>query len=259
MLVLSSDSLDIFQDDVDLLWCPPTISILEEPPTALEFLRQFVSCSRPCLIRNAIPAVSTENDDGDDDNEHQHHQHHHHHHHRPLFLTLDDIINHANTESLKDTTKINVSETVITVDVTPDGHGDCVRSVLSGNAHDDTSKGADTSPTMKRVFVKPYEQKMTLLEFQQRLRNNHQHDHRRNDEASTLQHSSLSDRMVDVNGLPFHQEANQVHVQASSIPLPKIPSDSVVYYSRQVSYGKCISIFPCFSSSSSTSSSSHLS
>ncbi|GAX20755.1 hypothetical protein FisN_7Hh066 [Fistulifera solaris] len=55
--------IECFVEDVQFLWCSssrarnddecPSIAILEDPPSALEYLRDYVSVSRPCIIRNA--------------------------------------------------------------------------------------------------------------------------------------------------------------------------------------------------------------
>ncbi|GAX11696.1 hypothetical protein FisN_7Lh066 [Fistulifera solaris] len=54
--------IQCFVEDVQCLWCSSSrgridecpIAVLEEPPSALKFLRDFVSVSRPCIIRNAV-------------------------------------------------------------------------------------------------------------------------------------------------------------------------------------------------------------
>jgi len=123
-LVLSQGALESFSEDIEYLWCTQKqIPVLEQPPSPLTFLRDSVSVSRPCIIRNAVFREESE----------------------PLKLVLEVLV--AMDPDLE-----------LTVDVTPDGHGDCLRQVQSSNS------------TPKRLFVQPEQQKMTLKELQKRLR-----------------------------------------------------------------------------------------
>ena len=89
MLQASQPVVEDLAEDVGSLWCSPHTILLEEPPSAFLFLRDFVSASRPCIIRcNDLPKS----------------------------LTLDDIV--------KDT-----NDLPLVVDVSPDGHADVIRSV----------------------------------------------------------------------------------------------------------------------------------
>jgi len=117
-----------------MLWCQRSIPVLDSPPSPIRFLRDFVALSRPCIIRNAVA-----DKDGN-----------------PLTLTLEDLR----------------PDVKLTVDITPDGHGDCIRLVGDGN---------DKS---KQIFVQPEQRNVTVAAFRQHLRRgrephaNSGHDHR---------------------------------------------------------------------------------
>lgn len=121
------EALETFSDDIGSLWCRP-VAVLEQPPDAFTFLRDFVHPNVPCIIRNAIKS-------GDD----------------ALRLSLDDIIDRVG------------EDVILTCDVTPDGHGDCVRNVL------DCSR-------VRQAFVKPHEQQMSIAEFRRLLRKDYDAD-----------------------------------------------------------------------------------
>jgi hypothetical protein len=173
-LVIPPSALESFSEDVGLLWCPIIIPNLPRPPTSLNFSRDYVARNRPCIIRNVI--IDQEG--------------------IPLHLTLDDI-----------TDKIN-PQTKITVDCTPDGHGDVVRAV----------RLADGS--MQKTFVRPHEQEMTLEEFHKRLR--------LQTEISPV--DGPADHFGRKILSPASQEGKVVDNSASSLP-----DNSILYYSRQVS------------------------
>jgi jumonji domain-containing protein 7 len=67
---VDENAMESFVDDVQYLWCSSSrdridecpIAILDEPPSALEFLRDYVSVSRPCIIRNAVSFRCTVSD-----------------------------------------------------------------------------------------------------------------------------------------------------------------------------------------------------
>ena len=98
---------------------------------ALPSFSDYVHPNVPCIIKNAISSGV----DGDT---------------RPLTLTLDDIIRHVG------------EDTILTVDVTPDGHGDCIRSVI------DMKNGSEG--LKRRMFVKPHEKRMAIKTFRDLLR-----------------------------------------------------------------------------------------
>lgn len=125
MLSASRDVVEGFADDVQTLWAGP-IPVVDVPPTALLFLRDYVSLSRPVRIRN-------------------------HHHHASLFRgwTLDQLA-------------AQHPDLVLTVDVTPDGHGDGLRNVAID--------GGTGPPHTERVFVQPAQRSLTVSDFRQKLR-----------------------------------------------------------------------------------------
>jgi len=62
-IVVKKTNLESFSQDVDSLWTihsnrDNNVAVLDAPPDAFTFLRDFVSMSRPCIIRNAIPQSS---------------------------------------------------------------------------------------------------------------------------------------------------------------------------------------------------------
>ena len=125
----TSALLDSFADDVGSLWCSASsIGRLRHPPTSsIDFLRDYVSQSRPCFIENTIPGDTPAQ--------------------QAFTLSLDELVD-----------KCDASQVQLTVDVTPDGYGDIVRTVQSDNG------------TTKRMFVKPQEKTMTLLDFRTQRR-----------------------------------------------------------------------------------------
>lgn len=149
--------LNEFVNNVNLLWLPPSsssIPILSNPPTSLEFVRDYVSLSRPCIIRNALVL---DHNDHDDDHGHP---------------------NETNVSKNPSKTTITLDQLIekypnieITVDITPDGHGDCIRQVKTF-VHDDDDDNQTSSQQL--VFVKPMEKKMKLIEFANHLRSRRQ-------------------------------------------------------------------------------------
>ena len=161
----------------------------------------------------------------------------------------------------------------MTVDVTPDGHGDCIRTVVS---EVEPKKGAGSvAPNLvasenddrvtrkeRRMFVKPHEQKMTLGEFCRLLRKGKGEQRKKlkdqkergnrldNDEQWRVtvnddeidRHEKLS--TFDENDLevfPVHHLPNDSDVAKNDVLLPCAreatfrANTPVVYYSRQVS------------------------
>jgi hypothetical protein len=147
----------------------------------------------PCIIRNAIPspatlpeAMSASSND-------------------TLSLTVDEIV---------DLTGENVN---LTVDVTPDGHGDVVRTVLCEEISPDADGSNKSTLIAKKMFVKPHEQEMSLAEFRSLLRSEHL--------------DSEQDANLDDNGLSIYPTTeassthNKIHCSRAHNP--------VVHYSRQ--------------------------
>ena len=115
---ISSLALEDFSNNVQSLWSEP-IPTLSEVPSSLEFLKNFVSLSKPCILQN-VPLLAGGRKS----------------------LTIDDLCEDAAS-----------NEVNVMVDVTPDGYGDCVRTVDG-----------------KNMFVMPQEKRMSLEEFKSKLR-----------------------------------------------------------------------------------------
>jgi hypothetical protein len=159
--------LDKFSEDVGDFWATGKVPVLDLPLTPMEFLRDFVAPSRPCIIRNVLltDQTSPSNCVGSSSRPHT-----------PLHLTLDDIISNASPHEGDEDSAKN-----ITVNVTPDGHGDCIRRVRVPNQNDDGTQGSIKEGTRTAaMFVKPLERQMTLQEFRRGLRlrrGQHRHEH----------------------------------------------------------------------------------
>ena len=180
-LVADDEVLENFAEDVGLLWCSGSgmIARLENPPTALQFCRDFISQSRPCIIQNAM-LQQEKHETGHDNNGGS----------RPLHLSLSEIEDRMPADAL------------ITVDVTPDGHGDCIRTTASDN--------------IKR-FVKPHEQKMTISEFRRYLEKSN---------GRMIQEKGILSDVEVVDG------ASVTQYDPEGQP-GNLPEQSAVYYSRQ--------------------------
>lgn len=143
-------------DDVKWLWCHNNkpVDVLASPPSAFVFLRDYVSLSRPCIIQKALveesPATGKASKECYDENSQEGA--------RSLSLTLDEL---AQVHP----------DLILTVNLTPDGHGDCLRYVgggpSTGNEDNDTM-APPLPPT--RVFVQPAQRTLSVTEFRRRLR-----------------------------------------------------------------------------------------
>lgn len=133
VLVASTEQLEALYDDVQYLWASSVLRVYDEPPTALTFLRDHVSVSRPCIIRNSILVdVDTTHARANQEEAETHTA-------VPLTLTLDDIVQRvSDAEDNKSSSSTRISNddsddpsslVMLTVDVTPDGRGDCLRKV----------------------------------------------------------------------------------------------------------------------------------
>ena len=206
-LYADENSLETLSDDVGSLWCRP-ISVYEFPPDAFTFLRDCVHPNVPCIIKNAI-TTSTSCDGGGITAS-------------PLTLTLDNIVDYVG------------EDTFLTVDVTPDGHGDCIRSVSSSEpsavANDNNHTKQRSHQHHQRMFVKPYEKRMEIGKFRDMLRRSQDHD---GDMTTKINVSE-----VDVNGL------GTCHMQLAVDEFSDTESEGLVfeednikspvlYYSRQ--------------------------
>jgi hypothetical protein len=174
LLTATRENLESFHDDVQYLWCSD-IPVYESPPSALNFLRNHVALSRPCIIRNSILTTisppdekANEGTSGSDASNAATSA-------VPLTMTIDDLVrlfpnvdenntgvDENDSPSSYPSEEGSISLPPLCVDVTPDGHGDCLRRV----AIDD---GA-TPLEEEKVFVKPLETDMSLSEFCRRLR-----------------------------------------------------------------------------------------
>lgn len=125
--------------DVGDFWVGATIKVLENP-TALEFLRDCVAPYQPAIIRGAIsdwPAIKTWN-----------------------LATVCEKLN----EKLEETCQIKVN-------VTPDGHGDCLKSLQGHDSTDDSLRTEDG-----KIFVYPAECMMPTNDFYEMMTNPHDGD-----------------------------------------------------------------------------------
>ena len=211
VLVASTEQLEALYDDVQYLWASSVLPVYDEPPTALTFLRDHVSVSRPCVIRNSILV--------DVDTTHAHQEEAETHTAVPLTLTLDDIVQRvSDAEDNKSSSSTRISNddsddpsslVMLTVDVTPDGRGDCLRkvnvpkiaSVLEEEENSDDNEDGGKheegrSPKnleQQHVFVKPLERKMTLSQFRHHLRTG-RHKHT---QQQRYQQTHVFDRVFD--------------------------------------------------------------
>ena len=229
-LVASREQLESFQEDVQYLWCPSNIPIYEEPPSAFDFLRNHVSVSRPCIIRNSI-IVTPETDDNDVL--------------VPLILTLDDLV-----ERFPDTTTTTTSSSdddddkasssslqlpLLHVDVTPDGHGDCLRKVRvnatvgkdDDDDHDNPCESNVIKEEEKKVFVKPLEREMTLAAFRHHLRQGRDKQQRQQQQKKK-KGVDISDRIF----LEINNSLQQTTIDDDDDD-DQFLDDCVLYYSRQ--------------------------
>ena len=122
-----------FSEDVGSLWASPQVPHLTEEPTPMVFLREHVSRSVPCIIPYHGPGVG---------------------------LTLDKL-----EQMVKESENDDDDDIVLSVDVTPDGFGDCVRPVIVNADHSNESLFETID-----MFVKPEQRKMTITEFRTKLR-----------------------------------------------------------------------------------------
>ena len=164
-ITIKDENLSQFSSDVESLWMKP-IQTLHCPPTPIQFLREYVNLSTPLLIKNAFPTI-----------------------------TLDEIIDIDN----------DIAELELNVDVTPDGHGDTIRTVDG-----------------KKMFVMPQVQKMKFAEFRTKLRKNRK--------VKQMQNERYSDLERDDNGRFTFPSSDANNGESDSL----LSDNEVVYYSRQV-------------------------
>lgn len=121
-------------------------------------------------------------------------------------LTLDDIIRHVG------------EDTILTVDVTPDGHGDCIRSVVD-------MKNESEKLKRRRMFVKPHEKRMDIKTFRDLLRRGHR--------DKTTNTESFDSNGLGEFTLRRHSDAGIENCDTESF-FNRIGHPPVVYYSKQV-------------------------
>lgn len=155
-----------------------------------------------------------------------------------MTLALDDIIDHLG-ESFK-----------ITVDVTPDGHGDSVRTVAyevegaETNGLDDVNRRGLMSPdgkskeSVQKMFVKPHEQEMTVAEFRHLLRGEPtDNDKRVSNGRKGMDNQRCAD--IDSNGRMIYPVMMKSKLEIKELGMHHRRNNSaqfrhpVVYYSRQ--------------------------
>lgn len=186
-LLAPIEALKGYSEDVKYLWCPHALPILEQPPSSVFFFRDHVAKSVPCIIRNARVTQVTSS---------RHASHN-------FSLTLDDLV-----DICYDRCQGHI---VLTVDVTPDGHGDCVRTVKLGDTHHN------------RMFVKPQEREMMITEFRDKLRLG-----RLSSDCTRVVDTDENGRAIFTLGKTDEREK-----LGTTISSPD-DSDAVLYYSRQV-------------------------
>ena len=219
VLIASEEALDAFSDNVSSLWSPSTIPVVEplHSLSTLEFCRDFVGRSRPCILRDtststsalAVPSLPR--------------------------WTVDDI------------QKICGDELEITVNVTPDGHGDAIRTIVARKSGEDYIKCSDIDGIRhEQVFLLPEERRMQMSSFVRALRakgletpssvvENAGHHH--GDDAAHWHELN----QLDAEGLPMlfgttritHAGHTAVTLDRSSQSSTAIGDDNVFYYSLQ--------------------------
>jgi Cupin-like domain len=189
--------------------CP--IPILAKPPSSLHFLRDYVSMSRPCIIRNAILVPTSPSRDQHGTLRDLDEPELPDSHRVPLHISLDDLVQMDPNAAL-------------TVAVTPDGHGDCVRKVS-----DCSAKGtADPEP----VFVEPAEWTMTLSEFRHLIRTTRGANSEKPDASETaVSCCSVADRVF--RGVSLDDEIDVKNCVEPSDTTRNCGDPYSLYYSRQ--------------------------
>lgn len=240
-LEATPESLEAFKDDVQYLWCSD-IPVYEYPPSAMTFLRNHVAVSKPCIIRNSIPSknrrrfeAATEMNNSDSGETPV-----------PLTMTLDDLVrlfpdadgntrvgdtNDSSTSSLPSVGE-GSSLPPLCVDVTPDGHGDCLRKVRGIERR----ALPEASNQEEKVFVKPLETEMSLSDFCRRLRKGRARQQQQEEQlCHTHIHDNILDRVFQASSSDlWNPQAEREHKNHSSTDDEDLFfEDCVLYYSRQ--------------------------
>jgi hypothetical protein len=111
---------------------------------------------------------------------------------------------------------------MLTVDVTPDGHGDCVRSVMK-------MMNESEGPTRRRMFVKPHKMKMNIRTFRDLLRRR----------STGCDDPSTSNGRHAIGEFPLYCHAGRAELELEYRDTERgvfdsVSSPPVVYYSKQV-------------------------
>jgi len=198
----TSQQLQQFSEDVGSLCVPSHIPILDNPPDRFTFLRDYVWPSRPCIIRNAIVTHSLTQ-------------------HTPLLLTLDDLIHHVGPDM------------IITVNVTPDGRGDCIRSVITQQ---------DGSSMKKKMFVKPQQIEMTLTSFRDQLRKKERSHHGNATANSFNRNNHTNSRNAIPSWTRLENEEDEKEEEQASQPImeePRTDEQGLAIFSASTSTSTC--------------------
>ena len=180
-------AVEELSEDVATFWCPSqNVPRLDAEPTPLEFMREYVARSVPCIIPYHGPGIG---------------------------LTLDDIVDIVENEGNE--------SCMISVDVTPDGYGDCVRPVKVEK---------DGVEVIVDMFVEPEQRQMPISEFRSKLRkscesiNETQYQTCRSPSHETLRPVSLWQGADEGESINFRQESKGRNEKLSNC---------VFYYSKQ--------------------------
>ena len=231
MLTASKEAIERLIDDVEYLWTAPisnisdegdpyidnnsgtsnsNIDVYDHPPSALHFLRHHVAASRPCLIRNAMPADLRT-------------------------LSLAELLSQWPDDL-----------PTIQVDVTPDGHGDCLRRVTrtasSSLAPREAAADSPTHPVHENndaefLFAKPMECEMSISEFCEALK---LHKGARGDtdplsvvKTRIFPRDDTAIRTDSDDGDDIDSGVDKGKDECNGIPTLPPPHEAVFYYSRQ--------------------------
>lgn len=167
---LPQEAVDQFVENVSDLWIPSVQNVPRLVGIPDDFYKEYVSVSRPCILQSALPM---------DD----------------CSVCLEELV--RSHPSL-----------VVTVDITPDGHGDCIRRVKHCSG--------DTS-SCRRCFVTPKEVSMTLESFYERLK-------LQQEQQGPVPKSQVDARVFDCMSTSLDQ---------SALGENDLPNHSICYYSRQ--------------------------
>jgi Cupin-like domain len=183
LLVLQAnpEALEAFSDNVSSLWLSSSssgsaIPRIDHDLSVLEFYREFVARSRPCILsRNTDLA-------------------------RPLpRWTVDDVQDLCCRSPPGHDGEGNhhPEQHFITVNVTPDGHGDAIRTVVNRIQVHDQDEGLQPSePVTEEVFLVPEQRRMAMDDFVTALRQTTLH-------PKPVDSNTCGPPTLDANGLPI--------------------------------------------------------